>query len=133
SDARMHFGTNIARACQAEAYRGRAGGSRPFKSRICSSARRNAAKLPVDAAHAEVFDFEEFFDAVFRAFAADAAFLHAAEGGDLGRDDAFVDADDAVFERLGDAPDAADVAAVEIGGEAELGVVGHLDRFGFGL
>jgi hypothetical protein len=40
---------------------------------------------------------------------ADAAFLHAAEGGDLGRDDALVDADDAVFERLGDAPDAADV------------------------
>jgi len=36
---------------------------------------------------------------------------------DLGRDDALVDADDAVFERLGDAPDAADVAAVEIGGD----------------
>ena len=68
--------------------------------------------LPIDAAHAEVFDFEEFLDAVFRAFAADAAFLHAAEGGDLGRDDALVDADDAVFERLGDPPDAADVAAV---------------------
>ena len=41
---------------------------------------------------------------------ADAAFLHAAEGRDLGRDDALVDADDAVFEHLGDAPDAADVA-----------------------
>src|ERR1700730_1066527 len=37
------------------------------------------------------------------------------------------DADDAVFERLGDTPDAADVAAVKIGGEAEFGVVGHLD------
>jgi hypothetical protein len=36
--------------------------------------------------------------------------------------------DDAVFERLGDAPNAADVAAIEIGGEAEFGVVGHLDR-----
>src|SRR5215831_6304144 len=60
-------------------------------------------------------------------------FLHAAERGDLGRDDALVDADDAVFERLGNAPDAADVAAVEIGGEAELGVVGHLDRFVVGL
>jgi len=59
-----------------------------------------------------VFDFEEFLDAVFRAFAADAAFLHAAERGDLGRDDALVDADDAVFEGLGDAPDAANVAAV---------------------
>jgi hypothetical protein len=31
------------------------------------------------------------------------------------RDDALVDADDAVFEGLGDAPDAGDVAAVEIG------------------
>jgi hypothetical protein len=81
---------------------------------------RRELLLAVDAAHAEVFDFEEFLDAVFRAFAADAAFLHAAEGRDLGRDDAFVDADDAVFEGLGDPPDAADVAAVEIGGETEL-------------
>ena len=36
-------------------------------------------------------------------------------------------ADDAVFEGLGDALDAADVAAVEIVREAEFGVVGHLD------
>jgi hypothetical protein len=35
-----------------------------------------------------------------------AAFLHAAN---LGRDDALADADDAVFEALGDAPDAAAV------------------------
>jgi hypothetical protein len=35
----------------------------------------------------------------------------------FGRDDALVDADDVVFEGLGDTPDAADVAAVEIGGE----------------
>jgi hypothetical protein len=34
--------------------------------------------------------------------------------GDLGRDDALVDAGDAVFEGLGDALDAADVAAVEV-------------------
>src|SRR6266446_6363377 len=53
--------------------------------------------------------------------------------GDLGRDDALVDADDAVFEGLGDAPDAADVAAVEIGGEAELSVVGHPDGLVFAL
>jgi hypothetical protein len=38
------------------------------------------APLPVDAAHAEVFDLEELLDAVFRAFTADAAFLYAAEG-----------------------------------------------------
>ena len=83
---------------------------------------RRAEELAVDAAHAKVFDLEEFLDAVFRAFAADAAFLHAAERGDLGRDDALVDADDAVFEGFGDAPDAADVAAVEIGREAKFGV-----------
>src|SRR5205085_3441970 len=87
----------------------------------------------VDAAHAEVFDLEELLDAVFGTLAADTAFLHAAERRDLGRDDALVDSDDAVFESLGDAPDAADVAAVEIGGEAEFGVVRHLDRLVFGL
>src|SRR5206468_11577887 len=109
--------------------RGRTPGMRARRSVIAPGARSRA--LPVDAAHAEVFDLEEFLNAVFRAFAADAAFLHAAERRDLGRDDALVDADDAVFERLGDAPDAADVAAVEIGGEAELGVVGHLDGLVF--
>src|SRR4029077_7432210 len=89
--------------------------------------------LLIDPAHAEILHLEELLDAVFRALAADAAFLDAAEGGDLGRDDALVDADDAVFERVVDAPDAADVAAVEIGGEAELGVVRHADRVGIGL
>src|ERR1700680_1181627 len=87
----------------------------------------------VDATHAQVFDLEELLDAVVRALAADAALLHAAERGDLGRDDALVDAADAVFERLCDPPDAADVAAVEIGGEAEFGVVGHLYRLRLGL
>src|SRR5439155_12117709 len=82
----------------------------------------------VDAAHAQVLHLEELLDAVFRPFAADAALLHASERRDLGRDDAFVDPDDAVFECLGNAPDAADVAAVEIGGETEFGVVGHPDR-----
>src|SRR3989442_14111383 len=104
---------------------------------MCSSTLRSKTPSParerghyLDAAHAEILHLEEFLDAVFRALAADAAFLDAAERGDLGRDDALVDADDAVFERLGDAPDPADVAAVEIGGEAELGVVRHADRLG---
>jgi hypothetical protein len=44
----------------------------------------------------------------------------ATEGGDLGRDDAFVDADDDVFEGFGDAPDPTDVAVVEIGGDPSL-------------
>src|SRR5437773_11297944 len=76
----------------------------------------------VDAAHAQVLHLEELLDAVFRPLAADAAFLHAAERRDLGRDDAFVDPDNAVFEGLCDTPDPADVAAVEIGGEAGFGV-----------
>src|SRR5260221_1315518 len=90
--------------------------------------RSRPPRLLVDAAEAEILDLEELLDAVFRALAADAAFLDAAERRDLGRDDPLVDADDAVFERLGNPPDAADVAAVEIGGEAELGVVRHMDR-----
>ena len=36
-------------------------------------------------------------------------------------------------ERIDDAPDAADVAAAEIGREAEFGVVGHLDGLVVGL
>src|SRR5215469_16354782 len=44
----------------------------------------SVAPLPVDAAHAEVFDLEELLDAVFRALTADAAFLHAAKRRDLG-------------------------------------------------
>jgi hypothetical protein len=68
--------------------------------------------LRADAAHAEVFDFEEFLDAVFR-LRGDAAFLHAAERGDLGRDDALVDADDAVFGRRAGAADAAAVGQAE--------------------
>src|ERR1700731_479086 len=86
-----------------------------------------------DAAQAQILDLEVVLDAVFRALAADAAFLHATERRDLGRDDALVDADDAVFERLGDPPDAADVAAVEIGGETEFGVVRHADRLVLGF
>ena len=49
--------------------------------------------------------------------AVDAAFLHAAKGRYLGRDDALVDADDAAFEPLGHTPDAADVATIEISGQ----------------
>ncbi len=59
-------------------------------------------------------------------------FLHAAEGSHLGGDQTGVDADHAVFQRLGHPPDPADVAAVEIGCQAEFGVVGHLDRFCIG-
>src|SRR5437773_2553370 len=86
-----------------------------------------------DAAEAHIFDFDEFVDAVLGAFATEAGFLYAAEGGDFRGDKAAIDADDAVFEGFGDAPDAGDIAAVEIRCEAEFGVVGEGDGFGFGL
>src|SRR6266705_2481992 len=91
------------------------------------------ALLAVDAAHAEIFDDQIVLDPVLRSFPPHARFLHAAEGCDFGGDDAGVDADDSVFERLGDAPDAVDVAAVEVRREAEFGVVGEPDRFFFVL
>jgi len=39
---------------------------------------------------------------------------------DFGRDDALVDADDALFERLGDPPDAADVTSVNTVGSKKV-------------
>src|SRR4051812_38768281 len=80
-----------------------------------------------EAADRGIFDFEETLDAVFRTLAADAGLLHAAEGRDLGGDDALIDADDAVFEAFHGAKDAADIARIEIGGEPVFGVVGHAD------
>jgi hypothetical protein len=70
----------------------------------------------VDAAHAEVFDLEELLDAVFRAPVDYQMGPRRDLASRFGRDDALVDTDDAVFEPLGDPPDAADVTAVEIGG-----------------
>src|SRR5260221_8539524 len=80
-----------------------------------------------DPAEAEVLDLEKFLEPVLRSLAAEPRFLYAAERRDFGRDEAGVDPDDAVLERFGDAPDARDVAAVEVRGEAELGVVGERD------
>ena len=54
--------------------------------------------------------------------------LEAAEGRHLGREHALVDADDAGLERLGDAEHPADVAGVEVAGEAVLGLVGEPDH-----
>src|SRR5262245_4353861 len=89
-------------------------------SRLCQSA------------HQHVFEFGELVHAVARPFASDARFLDAAKRRHLGRDDPFIDPDNAVLQRLADPPDAADIAAVEIAGKTELGVVGHGDRLLFG-
>src|SRR5579859_3968804 len=83
----------------------------------------------LDATHTEVLDFDKLLDTVLRAFAPDAGLLDAAKGGHLAGDEPLIDSDDAIFQSLGHAPDAPGVARVEVGGQAELGVVAHRDDF----
>ena len=80
------------------------GGDRPDRDDERQQVDRATAGSTLDAADAEVLELGVVEDAVLRAFAAEARFLDAAERRDLGRDDAGVEADDAVLERLGDAP-----------------------------
>ncbi|MPL75524.1 hypothetical protein SDC9_21348 [bioreactor metagenome] len=68
-----------------------------------------------------------------RALAAEAGLLDAAEGRDLGRDDAGVHPDDAVFEAFLHAGDAADVAGVEIRGQTEDRGIRLLDHLFLGV
>src|SRR5262249_35399932 len=84
-----------------------------------------------DSAKAQVFDLEVFVHAVLRAFAAEARLLDAAKGSYFGRNETGIDADDAVLERLGNAPDARQILPVEVSGKAEFGRVGEFDRFRF--
>ena len=51
----------------------------------------------------------------------------------FGGQNAHVDAHHAVFQCFAHAEDAAHVAAVEVAGQAKLGVVGSINRFLFGL
>src|SRR5690606_23026745 len=89
--------------------------------------------LAVEPAEAEVLDVDVVVEAVLRALAPVTGFLDAAERRHRVRDDALVDADDAVLQPLRDAPDAADVARVEIAREAERRVVGEADRLLLGF
>src|SRR6187401_431815 len=86
-----------------------------------------------DTAHANIFDLREFEDAVLRAFPTDSTLLDAAERRDLGGDESGVESDDAVFERLGDAPGAREIACVHVRGEPELGVIGEPHGFLVGV
>src|SRR5690606_36336921 len=81
---------------------------------------------------AQVLDLQIVVDTVLRAFTTEAGGLDAAERRKLGRDQASVDADDTGLDALGDAPDAADVASIEVGGEAERRGVGLGDDVVFG-
>src|SRR4051812_29745128 len=79
----------------------------------------------LDAAHANVLELGEVENAVLAALAADAAFLHAAEGRPLGGDDPVVQPDDAVREPLGDPPRTGEIPRIDVGREPELRVVGE--------
>src|SRR5712671_3470154 len=86
------------------------------------------AFLSRDAAEAHIFDFEELVHSILGTFAAEAGFLHAAEGRDLGGNDSGVDADNSVFERFGDAPNAGHVSPVEVRSQPEFRVIREGNR-----
>src|SRR5579863_3607590 len=92
---------------------------------------RDFRSAVLDAGHHHVFDFEIFFHAVMRAFAADAGFLDAAEGGNFGGDQAGIDADHARLQRFRHPPDAAEIASIEIRREPKRRLVAHRDHVGF--
>src|SRR5690606_33647116 len=87
----------------------------------------------VDAADEDVLHLEVFLKPVLGAFAAEPRLLDAAEGRDLGRDDADVGAHDAGLHLLCDPEDAADVAAVEVAAKPEFARVRERDHFFLGL
>src|SRR5687767_12598979 len=78
-----------------------------YSSGVCTARRfaSSISELPIYAAEAQILDLEKLLHSVFRALAADAGFLEPAEWRDFVGNNADVDADDAVFERFGDAPD----------------------------
>ena len=99
----------------------------------CTGAMLKTMALQSEPREREVFDFQVLVQTVTGSFPTDARHLDAAKGGDLGRDQAGIDADHAVFELLRDALDVAVVLGKEIGGQAEFGVIGHPYRFFLGL
>src|SRR5581483_6173885 len=93
------------------------------------SANRSAAELRMASdAQAEILDLQVIVDAVLGALSPETGRLHAAEWRDLRRDESGIHADYPGFDPLRDAPDAAEVARVEIGGEPERRRVGLGDR-----
>src|SRR5690606_4860672 len=84
---------------------------------------------PSDASQTEVFDFQVILDAVLGALSAQTGGLDAAERRHFVGDQAGVDTDHAVFQRLGNAEHTAQITRVEVGGQTEFGVVGHGNHF----
>src|SRR6266436_5898334 len=84
--------------------------------------------LAGDTAEAHIFDFEELVHSVLGTFAAEAGFLHAAEGRDLRRNDSGVDADNSVLEGFRDTPNAGHVSPVEVSSQPEFRVIREGNR-----
>ena len=96
-------------------------GHLPDVERVDREPRRSRPGQAVPATRcrpSRILQLEPLLDSVLRALAADSGLLDAAEGRDLGRDEAGVDADDAGLQRLADPPDPTDVAGVEVGRRA---------------
>jgi hypothetical protein len=70
-----------------------------------------------------MFERSVVIEAIPGPFAAHAGLLDAAEWGNRRGEHAGVDSDHAAFEPLGDPPDTADVASIEIRRQPELGGV----------
>src|SRR4051794_31817202 len=81
----------------------------------------------------DVLRLEELHEPLVRAFAADAALLHAAERRRRIRHEAAVQSDHAEVELFRHPHAAAEILGVEIGDEAVLGVVGARDHLVVGL
>src|ERR1700694_1204751 len=89
--------------------------------------------LVIEAAEAEVFHLQEFLDAIMRPLATEPGLFNPAKRSNLVGDKASVNTNHSRFQPFSSSPDATDVATVEVTGETEFGVVGHLNGFFIGL
>ena len=102
----------------------------------CLKLAATAGSIPGSLQHiadAQVLHFDVFIHAVVRTLAAQTRLLHTPKGHVLGGDDAHVDAHHAVFQRFAHTENSTHVAAVEVTGQTELGVVGCVDGFLLGV
>jgi hypothetical protein len=85
---------------------------------------RTVVKCPPLQIDGHVFRLQILLDTLYPSFAAEAGVFDAAEGGRGVGDHALVEADHAGLDALADAQGALQVAGVDVGNEAILGVVG---------
>src|SRR5271170_1265810 len=81
----------------------------------------------------EVFDFEEFFNAVMGTFATESRLFDSAKRRHLVRDESGVNTHHSRFQPLRGSPDPSDIATVEVAGETKFSVVGPLNGLLIGL